>query len=178
MDKKLILGVLFVVAALFGGVFLIIKNKNQIVTEIRQTNNQNPIQTNDDFSRWKTYRNDEFGFALKYPDFWPDLTVSIRRELQPADAWPITAYIDFKYPTQSKTWVGGKEKTAEIFSIAVFTPQQYENFSYPDGSKPPIIKQGKYIIAKGSAPQDLPDDLLQIDFSKIIPEIYSTVSVQ
>jgi hypothetical protein len=71
MQKKFIILALIVLIIVAGGVIVWSKKMNQEVSEknvkeevkIAENTNTNNVDTSD----WKTYRNEEFGFEVKYP---------------------------------------------------------------------------------------------------------------
>mgnify|MGYP006323696465 FL=1 len=63
-QKKIVIGILFVVVFAIAGVFVWKKN------DIKPNNTNSNQQTNFQVQDWKIYQNDNYGFEIKYPADW------------------------------------------------------------------------------------------------------------
>jgi hypothetical protein len=74
MQKKFIILALIVLIIVAGGVLVWSKKMNQEVSEKSLKEEVKIVENTDtnnvDTSDWKTYRNEEFGFEVRYPSIW------------------------------------------------------------------------------------------------------------
>lgn len=53
-----------------GAAWLVAKNQKEIIKEVKQETKAIPQIKPVDYSNWKNYRNENYGFELKYPQDW------------------------------------------------------------------------------------------------------------
>lgn len=157
--------------ALFGGIFWLVQNKSQIGIATQQIKNHNADQASEsDFSSWKMYRNENYGFEFRHPDRWSDVKISALYD------YGSGIFLHFRYPTTEKNWTNDTMLGyANFLVIGIFSPEQYEQFSYSDGSKGEILgSNNEYIFTRIPTGNDTPVDIAVL--SEYNEDIYRTFS--
>ena len=124
MNKKIIIGVAILILAIAAGGFWYVKiQKEEIITKpkekvVVEEENSDEI----DASNWKTYRNEEYGFEVKYPSNWVFVEESEKIKfseegkeyfIEEGKAYPISLSFNFDKYEEKKTieeWADGKMK--------------------------------------------------------------------
>jgi len=68
-----IIKIIITVVVLIIGIFIVVKNINnntEVVKQGQDINKDKTIINGVDMSDWKTYRNEEYGYLIKYPEDW------------------------------------------------------------------------------------------------------------
>ena len=121
--SALYLSIVALIATIFGGFVYIDNIKLQV--EGKRLNEQYVIRQvvqKDDTANekdWKTYRNDEYGFEFRYPEFWEESRVK-----------PVVTHdetgIDFIEFVLDATGTGWADDTYEVFVISMFPNEYWE----------------------------------------------------
>lgn len=150
MDKKyLLIPTLLATALLFLGCFhktQTKQNKNQN-TNIQPTPSLSPtpedkevIESNIDTSNWKTYRNEEYGFQVKYPEGWGNLNESVSPKLR-----PLTVQIFPPRQTEARVIIEKMEIYASYRKVPFWTKERILAFKEyePSNVKEVILTEEK-----------------------------------
>jgi hypothetical protein len=128
MQKKFVLLVLIVLIIVAGGVFVWNKKMNQEVPknslkeEVKTA--ENTDTNNVDTSDWKTYRNEKYGYSMRYPKGW---------------------YVDDRFANQDFSQRGPKED-AELMGGDTLFSNYSDAYNFNLGNRPLDIKQLSLVV--------------------------------
>jgi hypothetical protein len=128
--------------------------KNYCITDEEKEKDIFGLQSEVLTKDWQTYRNEEYGFELKFPNDWPDFSVR-RRDINYG-----SVLIEFGFP--DKILAGpkkGEERISYVWGIEIFTKDKYKDHYNSDGSKPDIFKQNEDYIYSINVGQDWSESL-------------------
>ena len=177
MKKQYLVIAAVLIIALGAGVFVWQKQGKQVQEQPKQEDTaKTDISTDIDTSDWKTYRNEEYGFEVRYPG-----TIGVKLVFDSKN-WCGTGcmVLDLLLPTNDRTWHYSVEGYVPGASIVIFSRSGYEAYSFSDGSKPRILgENNQYIYTRFPGGNDYPDDTFEFfeENPSLVDGIFQTFKV-
>ena len=157
----LIIGIIvfIIIIGVLGYVFLI-KPAQESKTADNLLNESNSI------ADWKTYRNEELGFEIKYPKSIDGIEYKII-EKEDIEYGESIKHIIFQVPTNSKIYNGSTER----FIVSIYPISAWEKRLLEGETPTELIRNDNFVFTEIGW-QDVPEDLMNVDFK--ISQILST----